>query len=68
MASHDVFISKEFVKQQYEFSLGTLINEKKREENKDIAREIAVTITETEKAYAYFMQYVYPFMSDEKVP
>lgn len=38
--------------------LARLLEEKYKEDNRNSAREIAVTATQTEIAYAYFQQYV----------
>ena len=59
-----VVSAKQYVHEQFSNILGTLIIEKSKEENKPFAREIAVTITETEKAFAYFVQYVVPHLED----
>lgn len=45
--------------------LARLIEQKYREDNRDFAREIAITHTETEKAYAYFSHYVKPNMEEK---
>ena len=54
-----------YIEEQYKTLLGVLLVEKHREENRSVAREIAITITETEKALAYFQVYVKPNMEEK---
>lgn len=55
----------EEIDRQFQELLARLTEQKYKENNREFLREIAVTITETEKAYAYFCHYVKPNMEEK---
>lgn len=46
--------------------LGVLLTEKYRDDNNSFARDIAVTITEVQKAYAWYKVYVHSNLEESK--
>lgn len=59
--------SSQWIDEHFQSILDVLQNEKHQEKNSDFAREIAVTITETQKAYAYFVTYVLPKLKESEL-